>query len=436
MSKILVGCCLFIIQCAVYVAAKDYPVNLINQSSYNFLVEGNVIDGDMNLISQAVRPHSIINFKVWNDSWLALRARGLVTITNLDNKQQQCRFEYNNHSLIVSDELNHMDLDPGFILNNSPFCASLFTLHGDKSICRGVNNCMVINDNIEQVVYSRNKDKVLSKNLWLGTHNSVIAKHYAQGKNILNVSNVDPNQTLSLTEQLEQGVRVLELDLVDINGQLQFCHFHIDNVPYSDVCDENTTLTSGLVEIKEWLLKHPDAILFLYLDMNQPISNASNLDTIIASTLQDDAGEIFALSKTDVGDTLFLNALTPNDLIHKLRKKIIFINHNSLDVFNAQESHYVFNQVNNSSNVSIPYDRSIDDFTNCQSTFSQDSAHQSLWGLRGDQTKLSGSDATQITYNKIESMIQGCLVNYIAVDKLFKRDARISAFIDYAKGLS
>ena len=356
-----------------------------------------------------------------------------MTVTDVNNVNNQCRFEYNNHSLVLTDELNHMDPDPDFIKNNLPFCSSLFTLHGDKFVCHGVNNCMVVNSDIQQV-YQKNKDKPLTENLWLGTHNSVIAKVYAQGKNVLDMSNVDPNQTLNLTQQLNQGVRVLELDLVDVQGQLKFCHFHVDNIPYEDVCDENTTLKTGLQEVNQWLNLHPQAIVLIYLDINQPIADVAGFDQIVRDTLVDTAGDIRVLSKQDVGNTLPASTLTPNGLLnnYKNRENIIFINHDKVEQFNAQASNYVFNKVLNNLTLNIPYDRAIDSFLGCQGTFPDDNRHQTLWGLRGDQSILSGhGESTTITYKKIEQIPASCAINYLAVDKLGIRDPRISAVIDF-----
>lgn len=429
LKKISNGALLFLL--SGFILAKDYPIKLINQSGNALSVESRVMDGRSNLQPQIINPQSELQFKVWNTNLLELRARGLVTITDVNDPSHTCRFEYNNHSLTLTDELNHMDLDPGYANNTSPFCASLFTLHGNKSICRGVNNCMVVNGELQQL-YQKNKDQPLTKNLWLGTHNSTIAKVYAQGKNVLNMSNVDPNQTLTLTQQLNRGARVLELDLVSIKGKIQFCHFHIDNIPYQDVCDENTSLLTGLEEINQWLNGNSDQIILIYLDINQPITDVASFDQTVTESLSDDVGRVRVLSKQDIGNELPASTITPNELLEKYKKNIIFINHDKADNFNAQASDYAFNQVSNNAVINIPYDRAIDSFSTCQNTFPGDEMHQTLWGIRGDQSLLSGSgEKTTITYSKIKQIPADCIINYFALDRLGFHDSRISAMIDY-----
>jgi len=98
------------------------------------------------------------------------------------------------------------------------------------------------------------------------------------------LTNQDPNQVLTLREQLDVDVRFLELDLHWVpspygNAQtggmwVTLCHGDSGIVNGVHIgCTWDRPFQDGLAEIKQWLDAHPDEFVFLYLE-NQMGGNA------------------------------------------------------------------------------------------------------------------------------------------------------------------
>jgi hypothetical protein len=98
---------------------------------------------------------------------------------------------------------------------------------------------------------------------WVGTHNSFNSRA-EMGQTL---SAQDSNQQIGLVDQLDQGVRSLELDVhwfPSVRGGVApvVCHaaeLHVG-------CSAEKPLASVLREINEWLTRHPDQVLLLYLE--------------------------------------------------------------------------------------------------------------------------------------------------------------------------
>jgi len=110
----------------------------------------------------------------------------------------------------------------------------------------------------------------LGKAAFITTHNSYNAGVYSQ-----NGSYIDPNQKISLYDQLQIGVRALELDIHytfsssgfwpwewKFTEELKLSHGNGDTG-----CHPNDRyFTEGLMEIKVWLINNPNEVLILYLE--------------------------------------------------------------------------------------------------------------------------------------------------------------------------
>jgi hypothetical protein len=93
---------------------------------------------------------------------------------------------------------------------------------------------------------------------WIGTHNSFNSAT-EMGPT---VSDTDPNQQLSLVDQLRLDVRSLELDVHWwLNGPV-VCHADGDFTG----CSIEQTLDVELRKIDGWLAQHPDQVILLYLE--------------------------------------------------------------------------------------------------------------------------------------------------------------------------
>lgn len=95
---------------------------------------------------------------------------------------------------------------------------------------------------------------------WVGTHNSFNARGEPG-----TLSEQDPNQKLSLTQQLDLGVRSLELDIHNIGGTPIVCHGRGADEGHAG-CTTERPFSERLAEIRAWLDAHPDQVLLLYLE--------------------------------------------------------------------------------------------------------------------------------------------------------------------------
>lgn len=104
------------------------------------------------------------------------------------------------------------------------------------------------------------------------THNSFNSATYDP-----TLTNQDPNQVYGLTDQLEMGIRFLELDLhwvPSIHGSpetggywVTLCHGNSGYVPNVHIgCSNDRPLQDGLAEIRTWLDANPDEFVYLYLE--------------------------------------------------------------------------------------------------------------------------------------------------------------------------
>ena len=162
----------------------------------------------------------------------------------------------------------------------------------------GVNNCIIFSPN---AIDSENNKSTLWQSLYLqadinhreplnfeqfiGTHNAAISSHYTSRSSHLDLSNIDPNQFVTLTDMLNAGVRHIELDILWNGKNIIVCHDHVSSVVIPVLCQFNPTLTGSnpkerypLIEIEKWLQKNKDALIIIYLDINRPIDK--HLDSL------------------------------------------------------------------------------------------------------------------------------------------------------------
>jgi hypothetical protein len=120
-----------------------------------------------------------------------------------------------------------------------------------------------------------------------GTHNSFNASSYAVPLNgqpadyTPSLTNQDPNQVYSITDQLQLGIRGLEIDLhwvPSIYGNastggywVDVCHGQSTAIPDTGAtvhvgCTVDRSLQNTLAEVRAWLVKHPHQFLVIYLE--------------------------------------------------------------------------------------------------------------------------------------------------------------------------
>jgi hypothetical protein len=104
------------------------------------------------------------------------------------------------------------------------------------------------------------KHSPLSEATVLMTHNSYNSSHYANLG-----SYIDPNHLHSITEQLDMGVRLLELDTHWFSGELIACHGTSDHTGCSEF---DGRIDERFGEINTWLRRpeHNDQVVFIYIE--------------------------------------------------------------------------------------------------------------------------------------------------------------------------
>src|SRR5438270_2076169 len=121
------------------------------------------------------------------------------------------------------------------------------------------------------------------------THNSFNASSYTLGSTSYypTLTNQDPNQVYSLTDQLRMDVRAIEIDVhwwpspygnASTGGKwVTMCHGDSSQVQGVHVgCTWDRPFQDGLAELKAWLVAHPDQFILLYLENQLDDQNGPN----------------------------------------------------------------------------------------------------------------------------------------------------------------
>ncbi|MDF1654084.1 MAG: phosphatidylinositol-specific phospholipase C domain-containing protein [Coxiellaceae bacterium] len=302
--------------------------------------------------------------------------------------------------------------------------------------CNGPHNCVIFNPDSTWVNKALKLQRAMSyaepmtKHQVVGTHNSAVSKHYIDnGIDRL----VALNHTLSITQQLNEGVRSIELDIVWASNALRICHFHTDNNPEL-LCYNNAKLDSLLNEINIWMKAHPDQFVFLYFDVNHPIDAEKmigvdkQLQQIFGSRLYTEA-DAYKLPLGPEGSQynhpMPANKVSIQQLLQQ-GKQVVVSAHKDFE-----NSPYVFMHLLN--------DHGVDDFvdlvknqklTCAQATqqMFQDPGHTTLWRLNGDRAWASevAKKSDYVTVDGIYAT-RACRLNMFSVDELKQGDARIDA---------
>jgi hypothetical protein len=143
------------------------------------------------------------------------------------------------------------------------------------------------------------------------SHNSFNASSYLvplDGKPVQyfpSLTNQDPNQVYSITDQLRMGIRGIEIDLhwvpsvygsVATGGYwVNVCHGQSTEIPDTGQsvhvgCTIDRSLQNTLDEVRAWLDRHPRQFLFVYLE-NQ-LDNSLRAHDIAAKLLQQKLGKL------------------------------------------------------------------------------------------------------------------------------------------------
>lgn len=299
-------------------------------------------------------------------------------------------------------------------------------------------NCLVITPSPQHVLpglalqHRIDQYEPMNRSQWLGTHNSTIARVNTSSIQLANMSFSDPNQTLSVTDQLNVGVRSIELDML-WHDELQSCHLHAELPPVlRDIvkaasCAGNIEIKLALSDIQQWLIKHPNDVVMIYIDENMKLAEHLNeFDKILTTTFRTKL-----LSKRDSTRWMSQHKITsvnrnafPSQWISKAdliqMKRQVFVVSKNQDL---SPSKFIFTSVANQHNQSLllPYDTDMEDFNRLitspqynedtaqqfKQIFKEDAQHRSIWRFNGDHAVVSylASSDDQQNYNRYMSII-------------------------------
>jgi hypothetical protein len=287
----------------------------------------------------------------------------------------------------------------------------------------------------------------MSQATFLGTHNSENSISYQ----IPFVRYVDPNQILSLYDQLEMGVRSLEYDVhwylgKNLKKDVLLCHGLSNHVGCSAF---DRPVTDGLEELRDWLKKNPGEVVLLYFDRGTALDgHEPRLTSYLQNYLGDFIYKPTQVQKTKDGAphcTSMPGTLSKADVL-KAGKQLLIVTkscdgdnpkYEEQNTYKLNWNDYVFAGMGSVKNHEFDFlDSTIgDDFTqypDCSKTtvFADDPAHTTLWRIFEDRTMLSNviHPNRKLLADDMRTMVN-CGINWQTMDMLSADDDRLTAAI-------
>jgi len=287
----------------------------------------------------------------------------------------------------------------------------------------------------------------LNQSTFLGTHNSENAISYQ----IPFIRYIDPNQILSIYDQLEMGMRSIEFDVHWYLG----AHFRKDILlshalsNHLGCSTQDRPVTEGLAELRDWLQQNPHEVVILYFDRGVALDGH---EPRLASYLQDYLGE-YIYKPTRVrerhGDAprcvSLPGTLSKADVLNAGKQLIIVTkdcddnkaHYEELDRYKLNWNDYIFAGIGHVKNhLFTILDSTIgDDFTpypdcSASTVFHDDPEHTVPWRIFEDRTMLSGiiSPNRKVLAADIKTMVD-CGINWQTMDMLSVDDDRLAAAV-------
>jgi hypothetical protein len=282
------------------------------------------------------------------------------------------------------------------------------------------------------------------------THNSFNAAAYALPTDgsppsyYPTLTNQDPNQVYSLTDQLNMDVRVIELDLHWVpspygspatNGYwVTLCHGDGQQVPgtseYVHVgCSDDRPAQDGFAEVRRWLNAHPDQFLVIYLE-NQlygadPVASAELAHDTAAGLLQDAFGSLlFRPSNVSPGHCSTIPYGESLAQMGAGGARVMLLGNCGPGAW----SRLVFQRGSVWDESGDPTAYSASDCTHDQTMRASDSSFRREFE---DSTFVSAATAAPkpaVTPQQVATMVR-CGVNIIGLDQLRPQDGRLSSLV-------
>jgi hypothetical protein len=255
---------------------------------------------------------------------------------------------------------------------------------------------------------------------WVGTHNSF----NSVAEMGVTISTQDPNQQLSIVEQLELDVRAVELDLhwtvAPATGRLApvVCHALPSHFP----CSTEKTLGPVLEEIGGWL-RGPagsEQVLFLYLEDH--LDDQTGYDTA-AAIIQEKLGDLL-YAPSIPGNCEELPLDLTRDEILAAGKHVVIVGNSPCGIGSAWPS-LVFNwQGHLETQLTTP---TFSDFPDCGSDYSR-AQFESTQVRYYEDGRPSQAGKPRIT-PEIAAELTRCGVDLVGLDQLVPSDPRLEALV-------
>lgn len=252
---------------------------------------------------------------------------------------------------------------------------------------------------------------------WIGTHNS----YNSVAEMGLTISTGDPNQQLSITEQLELDIRAIELDVhwtvSPSTGQLApvVCHALPNHFP----CSTEKTLGPVLAEIGAWLRQpaNSEQVLFLYLEDH--LDEPAGYDAA-ATAIQEQLGGLVYQPTPGICQELPLN-LT-RDQILAAGKQVVIVGNSPCGAGSAWPA-LVFNW---QAHLETQF-KSFSDFPTCGSDYTR-AEYESTQVRYYEDARPSQGEGPRITPQVAAEMAR-CGVDLLGLDQLEPNDPRLEALV-------
>lgn len=344
------------------------PINIINNSNQSFAVKAaaQIIDWRKPSIATSLCPPimstpSQCTIQItdgWRDNLTKGNEGEITLLTNSGSCQAHYHHTDNPFSMTAYKDTevfsklqcngtlanyNFTYQNPAGLYADRPLDAFTESAENQASADCGQNsmNCLILSPPTEQVITALklqaqlDQYEPLDAEQFIGGHNSAISPSYTNSKAIYNLSYSDPNASIDLPTQLNIGVRQIELDVEwdKPHNDLLICHNHVSDSPLAQdfLCNDNQTLAgnqnSPLDQIATWASNHPNDLIIIYFDVNEPID--THLDTFnseIASTIGRMVFTPADAQKLNGSTYLQTNRISANLLTHYLHKNIIITN--------------------------------------------------------------------------------------------------------------
>ena len=258
------------------------------------------------------------------------------------------------------------------------------------------------------------------------------------------LTNQDPNQAYSLTEQLNMGVRAIELDLHWVpspygspatNGfWVTLCHGDGEQVPgqsdYVHVgCSDDRPAQDGFAEVRAWLDQHPNQFLLIYLE-NQlypedPVASQEQAHDVAASLLQQAFGSlVYKPQGVTPGNCATLPYSSSEQQLMATGARVLLVGNCGPGAW----SQLVFQRGNTWDESGQPSSYSAADCAHDEQLRQSDTSFRREFEDSTFVSAATGSPTPPVTAEQVATMVR-CGVNIIGLDQLRPQDGRLAALV-------